>query len=151
MQKDVSETDKYNRLLRYVWLAQPTNINDETEVKVKMHNAKLLLEGYAQIATFPPDVKYVDMFKGFVTEARNTNKGLWGYEEQKIESTSDSDSKTQITVTGTGTGKIKGNINSKGEKIYHIPGGVYYNQTDPEEWFETEADAQVAGYRKSKR
>lgn len=149
LQKDVSETDKYNRLLRYVWLVQPTNVDDENEVRGKMYNAKLLLEGYAQIATFPPDVKYVDMFNRFVTEARNANKGLWGYEEQKIES--DSNLKTEVIKTGIGTGKIKGNINSKGEKIYHVPGGMYYDKTDPEEWFETEADAQVAGYRRSKR
>jgi len=46
---------------------------------------------------------------------------------------------------------IKGNINSKGEKIYHVPGGAYYNKTNPEEWFKTEAEAEAAGYRKSKR
>lgn len=51
----------------------------------------------------------------------------------------------------SGKGLIKGNINSKGEKIYHVPGGAYYNATDPEEWFNTEAEAQAAGYRKSKR
>lgn len=46
---------------------------------------------------------------------------------------------------------IKGNINSKGEKIYHVPGGAYYNKTNPEEWFKTEAEAEAAGYRESKR
>ena len=46
---------------------------------------------------------------------------------------------------------IKGNINSKGEKIYHVPGGAYYDRTDPEEWFFTEEDARAAGYRPSKR
>ncbi|KEI01762.1 ComEC/Rec2 family competence protein [Clostridium botulinum] len=49
------------------------------------------------------------------------------------------------------TGKIKGNINSKGEKIYHIPGGVYYDKTVAEVWFNTESEAQAAGYRGSKR
>lgn len=51
----------------------------------------------------------------------------------------------------TGNGKIKGNINSKGEKIYHVPGGAFYNKTNPEAWFNTEEEAQVAGYRRSKR
>lgn len=46
---------------------------------------------------------------------------------------------------------IKGNINSKGEKIYHVPGGAYYDRTDPEAWFFTEEDARAAGYRPSKR
>ena len=46
---------------------------------------------------------------------------------------------------------IKGNINRQGERIYHVPGGAYYNKTDPEEWFFTEEEAQAAGYRPSKR
>lgn len=47
-------------------------------------------------------------------------------------------------------GKIKGNIGSSG-KIYHLPGGASYKQTIPELCFETEAEAQAAGFRKSKR
>lgn len=46
---------------------------------------------------------------------------------------------------------IKGNINSKGEKIYHVPGGQFYDKTVPEAWFFTEADARAAGYRASRR
>lgn len=46
---------------------------------------------------------------------------------------------------------IKGNINSKGEKIYHVPGGASYNRTQPERWFFTEEDAQAAGFRRAKR
>ena len=51
---------------------------------------------------------------------------------------------------------IKGNVNSSGEKIYHVPGGSFYNRTDikPEEgdrWFCTEAEAQNAGFRRSSR
>lgn len=46
---------------------------------------------------------------------------------------------------------IKGNISSSGEKIYHIPSGAFYDRTDAEEMFCTEAEAQSAGYRKSER
>lgn len=47
---------------------------------------------------------------------------------------------------------IKGNVNSRGDFIYHVPGGRDYNRTDikPEEgdrWFCTEAEAQAAGFR----
>jgi hypothetical protein len=45
--------------------------------------------------------------------------------------------------------KIKGNINSKGEKIYHLPTGAYYKNTNPEACFETEEQAISAGFRKS--
>ncbi len=51
---------------------------------------------------------------------------------------------------------IKGNVNSKGEKIYHTPGSRYYDRTDikPEEgdrWFCTEQEARDAGFRPPKR
>ncbi|WP_407544832.1 calcium-binding protein [Priestia sp. HNGD-A6] len=47
------------------------------------------------------------------------------------------------------SGQIKGNKNSK---IYHVPGGAYYDRTqDNIVWFCSEADAQAAGYRESQR
>lgn len=46
---------------------------------------------------------------------------------------------------------IKGNISSSGEKIYHLPGGDYYDETVAEDTFCTQAEAVTAGYRKSKR
>lgn len=45
-------------------------------------------------------------------------------------------------------GKIKGNISSS-DKIYHLPGGAFYNRTNPEQCFNTEAEAKAAGFRKS--
>lgn len=39
IQKDVSEADRYDRILRLVWLAIPTNDMDETEIRDKMFNA----------------------------------------------------------------------------------------------------------------
>lgn len=44
---------------------------------------------------------------------------------------------------------VKGNINSRGEKIYHIPGQATYERTDADETFATEEEAQAAGYRRS--
>lgn len=52
---------------------------------------------------------------------------------------------------------IKGNISWRtGERIYHVPGGEYYDSTaiSPalgEAWFCTEAEARENGWRKSKR
>jgi hypothetical protein len=51
---------------------------------------------------------------------------------------------------------IKGNINQKGEHIYHVPGGRAYANTvvDPargERWFCSEAEAQAAGWRPAKQ
>lgn len=81
LQKDVSETDKNGRMLRYVWLAQPADVESESEVRAKMYNAKMLLGGYAQLAAYPPDVKYADMFLKFQQEAREDGWGMWRYEQ----------------------------------------------------------------------
>ena len=76
LEMDVTERDRFGRLLAYVWLAEPVNDN-ETEVRAKMFNAELLLQGYAQVMTIPPNVKYAEMFLKFEREARGTGKGLW--------------------------------------------------------------------------
>lgn len=51
---------------------------------------------------------------------------------------------------------IKGNVSSKGERIYHIPGGRWYartkiNTAKGERWFCSESDAEDAGWRRSKQ
>ncbi len=50
---------------------------------------------------------------------------------------------------------IKGNVNTKGERIYHVPGQKYYNDTriqasHGERWFCSEAEARATGWRRSK-
>jgi hypothetical protein len=50
---------------------------------------------------------------------------------------------------------IKVSVSRKGERIYHIPGGRYYDATvidtsKGERWFCTEAEAVAAVWRKSK-
>ena len=73
---DVGQRDRYGRLLAYVWLEMPESGTDE-EIRAKMFNARLLLNGYARLMTIPPNVKYVDRFKEYQTEARENQKGLW--------------------------------------------------------------------------
>jgi hypothetical protein len=46
---------------------------------------------------------------------------------------------------------IKGNISAAGSKIYHVSGGAFYKTVKPEQCFNTEAEAQAAGFRKSGR
>lgn len=81
LELDVEERDRYGRVLAYIWLNKPTD-RTEKEVRVKMFNAKLLLNGYAQLATFPPNVRYVESFRTYQTEARQGLRGLWA-ENQK--------------------------------------------------------------------
>lgn len=71
--------DRYDRLLAYVWLESPRETSD-AEVRAKMLNARLVLDGYAQVYTFPPNVRYVDYFTRYQTEAREAGRGLWDLE-----------------------------------------------------------------------
>lgn len=64
---DVQNRDKYNRLLRYVYLEDGT-----------FYNEQLVKEGYARVMTVPPDIKYQDIFLRAERYARQNNKGLWG-------------------------------------------------------------------------
>lgn len=66
---DVQERDKYNRLLAYVYLPDGTFVN-----------AELVKQGYARVATYPPNVKYQDLFLKLEREAREKKIGLWGEE-----------------------------------------------------------------------
>jgi micrococcal nuclease len=77
LETDVELRDRYGRILAYVWLAPPAT-PDEASVRAGMFNAELLLQGYAQLMTIPPDVKYVDIFKPMAAEAREADRGLWG-------------------------------------------------------------------------
>ena len=43
--------------------------------------------------------------------------------------------------------QVKGNINRKGDHIYHVPGDSSYRVTKPEAWFATASDAADAGFR----
>jgi len=50
---------------------------------------------------------------------------------------------------------IKGNINTQGERIYHMPGDEYYDETrisasHGERWFCSEEEARAAGWRRAK-
>jgi len=65
LEKDVSETDKYGRLLRYVW-ADNIFVNDF-----------LVRNGFAKVDTYPPDTKYYYQFKLAEQEAKENNRGLW--------------------------------------------------------------------------
>jgi micrococcal nuclease len=66
LEKDVSDTDRYGRLLRYVYLQSGEMVNE-----------MLIREGYAHASAYPPDVKYQDTFEKLETEAREKNAGLW--------------------------------------------------------------------------
>lgn len=70
LERDVSDTDRYDRLLRYVWLRE-----GDGWVFV---NLELVRRGFAQVVTYPPDVRWTDTFLAAQREARDAGVGLWG-------------------------------------------------------------------------
>jgi micrococcal nuclease len=79
--RDVSQTDRYGRALRYVWLTRPPAHPTEADLRRHLFNAVLVRAGYAQVATYPPDVAYVDALLKFQREARRAGRGLWGLDQ----------------------------------------------------------------------
>lgn len=71
LQRDVSETDKYGRLLRYIYL--PLG-----EEKYLFVNDYLVRQGFAKVSTYPPDVKFNEQFIEAQREAMVNKRGLWG-------------------------------------------------------------------------
>jgi micrococcal nuclease len=74
LEKDVSETDRYGRLLRYVWL--------QDGARWTMVNLELVRTGYAHVLTYPPDVKYASQFVAAERAARAQGLGLWADDGQ---------------------------------------------------------------------
>ena len=233
---DEERTDQYGRLLAYAYL--PSG---------EMFNEDLLEGGYAQVATFPPNTRYLDRFEAAQEEARSVPLGIWALGSDQLallpdrgngvgaggcapaeptppepepapelsptpappslgdsdcsdyasqleaQAVLDGDPSDPNGLDGDGDGvacessgsmsgappvpapaagqypsepqpaggsvpsatesdcpsshPVKGNASSG---IYHVPGGGYYDVTNPEECFATEADAVAAGYRASK-
>ena len=149
---DVSYRDKYNRLLAYVYTQDGISLQEQ-----------LLINGLARVAyIYDPNTKHVDWFESIQQTAQKSASGIWavedyvtnrGYdkevyyatiEEVKDEENASTDETNSTTNDNSCT--IKGNINSKGNKIYHMPGQRDYDNTVAEEMFCTEEEAQAAGF-----
>lgn len=131
---DVGSTDKYGRLLRYVFV----------DPEAPMFNETLISEGYANVMSIPPNVAYAESFLHLERAARHNNRGLW-----KSAKPGDSSGSSTAAIAACEYPQIKGNINSKKEKLYHVPGGRSYDKTVAEEVFCTEEEAVANGYRKT--
>jgi len=65
LERDITETDKYGRLLRYVFAG---------DIFV---NGELVRQGLAQAKAYPPDTKYQDYLEQMEAEAREAGRGIW--------------------------------------------------------------------------
>lgn len=81
---DVEIEDRYGRILAYVYLPDGSFFNEE-----------LLEKGYAQVATFPPNVRHRERFEEAQREAREAGRGLWGLPDSQL---------CRLTDRGNGVG-----------------------------------------------
>ena len=65
LERDVSDTDRFDRLLRYVY------------TDGVMVNAELVREGFARVLVFPPDTRYASCLMALEVEAREEGRGVW--------------------------------------------------------------------------
>jgi micrococcal nuclease len=79
LETDDESTDRYGRLLAYVYVADPS-----TGAWI-LANAELVRAGLARVMPVAPNRRYEDRFKGLETEARKRGAGLWrnGENERK--------------------------------------------------------------------
>ncbi len=107
------DKDKYNRLLRYVYLKDGTNFN-------KM----MIEEGYGHEYTYDIPYKYQKEFQQAELDARKNKKGLWG---------------DNACAEGTETVELEENQSSTIDISSYTCDSNKYNCTD----FKTHADAQA--------
>lgn len=134
------ELDKYQRLLRYVFIEDGT-----------FFNKWMIASGYAHEYTYNLPYKYMDKFKQAQRVAQQQTKGLWSSTTCNGDTTSAATTSDKSQTNGSCN--IKGNISSGG-KIYHLPNCGSYSRTTintavGERWFCTEQEALNAGWRKA--
>lgn len=144
--KDVSEKDRFERLLRYVILPSETGGDD---LLVEQYLAK---NGFVEYVPSPPDNRYADLISSAMWQAYNNSIGMWpacGYQPANIQKRQqDAEPLNEDCI-------IKGNISEKGfGKTYLIPGcdnyeSVKVDTSKGEQYFCTEEEAGAAGFRKA--
>ena len=104
--------------------------------------------------------RYSRDYVGEETAARDARRGVWRgdfvppWDWRRGERLAGS---RPVPKSAAGAGcRIKGNIGRNGTRIYHVPGGQFYEPTRidtsrGERWFCTEAEARAAGWRRSRR
>lgn len=137
LERDVSEVDRYGRLLRYVW------VGDD------LINQRLVAEGFAQAASYPPDISRQEQFRQAEQLARKNQVGLWSSCENEVAA---STSSSQV-LGADNECLIKGNISDAGW-YYHLKTCPSYAVTkisvsQGERWFCSESEAVAAGWQKA--
>ncbi len=85
LERDVSDTDRYGRWLRYAYVtgtslrASATSATSAEPGSSEIFiNLALVREGYASASAYPPDTKYQDELKAAERSAQSNEAGMWG-------------------------------------------------------------------------
>lgn len=62
LEADGNDTDVHGRLRRYVWLTEPSDAQDEAQIRQYMLNARLLIEGHAEVMIIG-NVRHEQLFR----------------------------------------------------------------------------------------
>lgn len=132
--------DKSGRLLAYIWLSQPKDTTDK-EIRSKMFNAILLLNGYSQLAVIISDTRYSDKFSSYQKEAKGKQLGLWAKGK-----------KQEQKPVGIGYG-YNGYIGNKSTKVFHrlTCSSVEQMKEENKVFFRAREEAEKSGYKACKR
>jgi endonuclease YncB( thermonuclease family) len=71
LERDVSDTDQFGRLLRHVWFVGPGG-------EMVLVNLELVRRGFAEVTTIPPDEKYANLLVQAQDSAKTAALGVWG-------------------------------------------------------------------------
>ncbi len=119
LELDVQERDKYGRLLAYVYLEDGTFVN-----------AELVKNGSARVATYPPNVKYQDLFLKLERSARENNRGLWNEEQRRLFQSESPPDKTEPTPmeVESGASHAEEHVNKDSDIVYITKTGTKYHR-----------------------
>ncbi|MBK3494924.1 thermonuclease family protein [Viridibacillus sp. YIM B01967] len=148
------QEDKYGRLLAYIYA-------DGESVQEQLIREGLVRVGYI----YEPNTTNVEAYEAIQEEAKAARKGIWqydgyvtnrGFDKSAVKGLTPNETLSKSTNkanSGDQSNKadcsIKGNINNKGNKIYHMPGSNNYDAVKEEKMFCTEKEAEQAGFRKA--
>ncbi|KAI8114622.1 hypothetical protein M9434_002742 [Picochlorum sp. BPE23] len=144
----INRKDRYGRSLGYCWLGR------QGQDPADSLNAWMVRSGHALAYR-----RFSTVFVPQEENARSQQVGIWSGEflepwvwRQRYGTGGNGQSSGSSNEPGC---DIKGNISSNGEKIYHLPGGRYYDQvkiteSKGERWFCSEEDAVSLGWRASR-
>lgn len=151
LEKDLTATDGFKRLLRYVFIR-----SDDPEKDAIFVNGELIREGAVFRDTNKTDRRYHLLYIDLEQDAIAHQRGLWGEECEYRDSFETKNISPTNIAPPNASCLIKGNVSGKGlGKIYFLPGCTNYattriNPSDGEQYFCSVKEAEAAGFVRSK-